>query len=170
MAPKDGAADQFHHEKTCVILFLQFFLQYFQPFLCLTLVVWFRQTLVCLKSTNVAQNVSCISFPEGFDLPSDLLHCRRSAVSVDRKGTFFFYKISRIKICINVERVTVLLSCRFLSVCSTESWMWLCCQTALWLSSRQQTMGAWAPPPSCALSTPVLSVVRWPVSHWSSPT
>lgn len=61
-------------------------------------------------------------------------------------------------------------SCRCSTACSTESWMWRCCQTALWLITRQQTICAAAPLPSCALSTPLLSVMSLSASHWSSPT
>lgn len=43
--------------------------------------------IVCWnQSTN--SYIKCLSFLQGFDLPSDLLHCRGPVISVDRKGTF----------------------------------------------------------------------------------
>lgn len=59
--------------------------------------------------------------------------------------------------------------CRFLTVCSTDNWTSLCCQTALWLNTRQQTICTVALLPSYVLFIAALTMERLSARHWSSP-
>lgn len=61
-----------------------------------------------------------------------------------------------------------LLWCRSLTVCSTVKWTSLCCQIALWLNTRRQTICAVALPPSYGLFIAALSVGSLYAHHWSS--
>lgn len=58
---------------------------------------------------------------------------------------------------------------RSLTVCNTEKWTLLCCQIALWLNTRRQTICAVVLPPSYGLFTAALSVGSLYAHHWSSP-
>lgn len=59
--------------------------------------------------------------------------------------------------------------CRFLTVCSTDNWTSLCCQTALWLNTRQQTICTVALLPSYVLFIAALTMESLSARHWSSP-
>lgn len=58
--------------------------------------------------------------------------------------------------------------CRFLTVCSTDNWTSLCCQTALWLNTRLQTICTLALLPSYVLFIAALTMESLSALHWSS--
>lgn len=58
--------------------------------------------------------------------------------------------------------------CRFLTVCSTDNWTSLCCQTVLWLNTRLQTICTLALLPSYVLFIAALTMESLSALHWSS--